>query len=381
MQRYLTPLIFGFAIFKMFFGSGNLIFPLELGQTSGSQWLFGFLGLFCTGIALPFLGLFVIKLHRGNYEDFFGQAGNIARVALPLFTLSLLGSFGVVPRCITVAHGGISTLSPDLSLIGFSLAFCTISFIIGLRDQWIVNFLGKWIGPILLTFLAVLFILGIMKAPSIEPNHLEMSAAFLDGFFRGYQTMDLFAAFFFSALMFKQIQERMGDEIDNATLIKAALKPSIIGATLIAIIYFGFAFLGAHYQKISAGVSPELILPTIALHLMGDKASLMIGILMVFSCLTTAVALNNIYARYLCSLFKLKENYFPLMLLFTTGIAFMVSLFNFKGIAAFLSPLLDISYPSLILLTFLSIFTKGYRKLKVMSFYSLLIAMLGYSYI
>lgn len=381
MQRYLTPLIFGFAIFKMFFGSGNLIFPLELGQTSGSQWLFGFLGLFCTGIALPFLGLFVIKLHRGNFEDFFGQAGSIARVALPLFTLSLLGSFGVVPRCITVAHGGISTLSPDLSLIGFSLAFCTISFIIGLRDQWIVNFLGKWIGPLLLSFLAVLFVLGVMKAPSIDPTNLEMSAAFMDGFFRGYQTMDLFAAFFFSALMFKQIQERMGDQIDNATLIKAALKPSIIGATLIAIIYFGFAFLGAHYQKVSAGVSPELILPTIALHLMGDKASLMIGILMVFSCLTTAVALNNIYARYLCSLFKLKESYFPLMLLFTTGIAFMVSLFNFKGIAAFLSPLLDISYPSLILLTFLSIFTKGYRKLKIMSFYSLLLAMLGYSYI
>ncbi len=380
-QRYLMTIIFGFAIFKMFFGSGNLIFPLQLGQVAGHQWMFGFLGLLCTGIVLPFLGLFVIKLHRGSYEDFFGQAGKIARVALPLFTLSLLGAFGVVPRCITVAHGGITQLLPHISLMWFSLAFCIACYIICLRDRWIISFLGKWIGPLLLSFLAILFILGILHAPNLEHSELQQSEAFLDGFFRGYQTMDLFAAFFFSALIFKQIQERMGNDIDNATLIKAALKPSIIGATILGCIYFGFTYLGAHYQTISANVPAELILPTIAGHLLGDNAAFLIGIVMIFSCLTTAVALNNIYARYLCGLFKIKDTFFPWMLLTTTLVSFSISLFDFKGIAAFLSPLLDISYPSLILLTFLSIFTKGYRKLKITSFYALLLAMVGYSYI
>ncbi|MBN9287976.1 MAG: hypothetical protein BGO43_00520 [Gammaproteobacteria bacterium 39-13] len=381
MQRYLMVLIYGFAIFKMFFGSGNLIFPLELGQNSGDQWIFGFLGLLCTGILLPFLGLFVIKLHKGSYEDFFGQAGSVARVALPLFTLSLLGAFGVVPRCITVAHGGITTLLPDLPLMWFSLAFCTLCYIICLRDRWIISFLGKWIGPLLLICLTFLIGLGIYHAPALSVSALQPSEAFSQGFYRGYQTMDLFAAFFFSALMFKQIQEKMGSNIDNYALIKAALKPSIIGASLLGIIYFGFAYLGAHYQAFTTSVSPELILPTIAAHLMGENAAFIIGVIMIFSCLTTAVALNNIYARYLCSLFKLRDSFFPWMLLLTTGVSFMVSLFDFRGIAAFLSPMLDVSYPSLIVLTFLSIFSKGYRKLKITSFYGLLFVMLGYSYL
>lgn len=381
MQRYFIMLIYGFAIFKMFFGSGNLIFPLELGQNASNQWIYGFLGLLCTGIILPFLGLFVIKLHRGSYEDFFGQAGNIARVALPLFTLSLLGAFGVVPRCITVAHGGVTTFLPQLSLMWFSLIFCAVCFIICLRDRWIISFLGKWIGPVLLACLVFLFGLGIYHAPALTASALHSNEAFSQGFYRGYQTMDLFAAFFFSSLMFKQIEAKMGPDIDSRALIRAALKPSLIGATLLGLIYFGFVYLGAHYSALSASVSPEMILPTIATHLMGDKAAFIIGIIMIFSCLTTAVALNNIYARFLCSLFKLPNNIFPWMLLLTTAISFMVSLFDFHGIAAFLSPLLDISYPSLILLTFISIFTKGYRRLKITSFYGLLAFMLGYSYI
>ncbi|MDP3935448.1 MAG: branched-chain amino acid transport system II carrier protein, partial [Alphaproteobacteria bacterium] len=104
MKQYKLICVYGFAIFAMFFGSGNLVFPLQLGQHVGKNWFLGFLGLLSTGIVLPFLGLFVIKLHKGNYRSFFAEGGKMASIILPFFTLSLLGSFGVVPRCITVAH-------------------------------------------------------------------------------------------------------------------------------------------------------------------------------------------------------------------------------------------------------------------------------------
>ena len=81
------------------------------------------------------------------------------------------------------------------------------------------------------------------------------------------------------------------------------------------------------------------------------------------------IALNNIYARYLCSLFKLGENQFPLVLFGTTFISFLISLLDFKGIAAFLAPVLEISYPGIIILTILSIFTRKWRTLKIYSFY------------
>ncbi|MDP3641220.1 MAG: branched-chain amino acid transport system II carrier protein, partial [Alphaproteobacteria bacterium] len=334
MKQYKLVFVYGFAIFAMFFGSGNLVFPLQLGQQVGENWFLGFLGLFVTGIILPFLGLFVIKLHKGNYRSFFDEGGKIASIVLPLFTLSLLGSFGVVPRCITVAHGGMDYLFPGLSLTLFSFVFCVFTYVICLKDHIMVNFLGKLMSPLLLISLAILIVVGIIYAP----DHLastEKSTAFESGFLIGYQTMDLFAAFFFSALVFNQIKAILPKTNDHRIIVKAALTPSIAGALMLAIVYLGFVFLGAHYGDLIQNVAPELMLPTIATYALNPSAAFTIGIAIIFSCLTTAVALNNIYARYLVDTLKLKPSYFPIMLAGTTAISFFISLLDFKGIAAF----------------------------------------------
>jgi LIVCS family branched-chain amino acid:cation transporter len=372
MKRYATHFIYGFAIFSMFFGSGNLVFPLQIGQNSGNYWFLGFLGLFITGILLPFLGLFVIKLHRGSYNAFFSEAGVAAGIMLPLFTLSLLGSFGVVPRCITVAYGGIEYIYPGLPLSVFSLLFCIICFITCIKENFMITVLGKWMTPLLLVSLTLLIFLGITNAPPLSDNLLTRTIAFQTGFLTGYQTMDLFAAFFFSALIFNQIQAKLKSTNDKE-ILKAALKPSLIGCFLLSLIYLGFVFLGAHYKSITTDISPELILPTIASHLMGEQAVVLIGFIVLFSCLTTAVALNSIYAHYLCGLFNFKKDKFLLVLLGTTSLSFIISLMDFRGIAAILGPLLEVTYPSIILLTLLSIFLRGHKKIKFFMFYGMLV--------
>ena len=377
MAKHHNIFIYGFSIFSMFFGSGNLVFPLQIGYQAGSSWFVSFFGLFLTGIVLPFLGLFVIKLHKGDYSAFFGEAGSLARLILPLFTLSLLGSFGVVPRCITVAHGGLEYIYPELSLVAFSLVFCTLCYIICLNDRLMISILGKWLTPALLISLIFLISFGIIKSPEdAELTVLDQTSSFAVGFFKGYETMDLFAAFFFSSLVFKQIQVFMPQTATHRDIIKFALKSSLIGAGLLSLVYLGFVYLGAHYRFLLTDVSQELLLPSITSHLFGSNAALLIGIIIVLSCLTTAVALNNIYARYLCVTFKLQDKTFPMVLLATTTISFAISLLDFKGIAAFLSPLLMISYPSLIALTFLSIILKGNKLLKITAFYGIIFLVL-----
>jgi branched-chain amino acid:cation transporter, LIVCS family len=381
IQRYKYIFIYGFAIFSMFFGSGNLVFPLEIGRSSGDQWGLGFLGLFLTGILLPFLGLFVIKLHRGSYNAFFAEAGELARLVLPFFTLSLLGSFGVVPRCITVAHGGIGYLYPQISLVAFSLVFCLTTFLFGLKEHLMISILGKWMTPLLLISLFILISMGILLSPEMGLSEVKGPSAFAGGFLRGYRTMDLFAAFFFSSLIFKQIQEAMPEDLSHGKMIRAALHPSLVGSSLLASVYLGFVFLGAHYQSFTEGISPELILPTIAAHLMGERATLLIGIIIVFSCLTTAIALNNIYAQYLSSLFKIQDCKFPIILFGTITTSFLVSLLDFRGIEKFLAPALEVSYPSLILLTILSISLKGHKIFKMFVFYGVLVFVLYHKYL
>lgn len=379
---YKAIFMYGFAIFAMFFGSGNLVFPLQIGQLAGSHWIIGFMGLLLTGILLPFLGLFVIKLHRGDTQAFFKEAGPLAGFILPLFTLSLLGAFGVIPRCITVAFGGVKALLPNLSLFGFSILFCFVTFFLCLKDTFMVKIIGKWMSPILLAALAILITAGIIQAPKIVPSAINTTVAFSYGFLTGYQTMDLFAAFFFSALIFSHIQNSIentkNSETDYKSIIKFAIKPSIIGASLLAIIYLGFVFLGSRYATLINTITPEAILPTIAHYTMGHIATTVIGIAIFFSCLTTAVALNNIYARYLCKLFKAPDKSFPLVLLCTTMISFIISLLDFNGIAVFLSPVLKISYPGIIMLTLLSIVLKDHQQLKKYSFYGITCLMVCY---
>ncbi len=367
--------LYGFSIFSMFFGSGNLVFPLMVGIENIDNWFAGFVGFFCTGIILPFLGLFVIKLHRGNYLDFFAEAGGLARFAIPLFTLSLLGSFGVIPRCITVAHGGLDFLSYNISLSTFSIIFCIACFFMCLNDKLMFAILGKFLTPILLLFLVILIAIGFCNAEPIMINNEFFNKNFINGFFRGYATMDLFAAFFFSSLVFKQF-EKIVDETEGKSIIKSALAPSIFGAILLSFVYLGFVYLGSHYSSLVKGLDGELILPTIANHLLGQNGALIIAIIIIFSCLTTAIALNSIYARYLCSFKLIGENNFPMVLFITTIIAFIISLLDFDGIAAILSPLLDISYPGLIALTILSICTNRFKILKMLSFYGVIILML-----
>jgi LIVCS family branched-chain amino acid:cation transporter len=234
-----------------------------------------------------------------------------------------------------------------------------------------INILGKFLTPVLLTFLTVLICLGIYKAPSITNTDVSAFSGFEAGFSEGYSTMDLFAAFFFSALIFKQIEA--SSKFKEHNIIKAALIPSIMGAAILAIVYFGFVFLGAHYAFVAGDVSLELALPAIAKYLLGEAGGWFIAITITLSCFTTAIALNNIYARYICASWRNGEKHFSKILFCTTFLSFLVSLLDFNGIARILSPLLNVSYPALIALTLLCIFFKGYKTLKAIIFYSIIL--------
>jgi LIVCS family branched-chain amino acid:cation transporter len=236
-----------------------------------------------------------------------------------------------------------------------------------------VKVLGKWMSPMLLLVLLVLIGFGVVGAGGAASG-ASNNDAFVEGFLTGYQTMDLFAALWFSSLIFGQIHSALKSGKDDKEILSFAIKSSVVGSSLLCLVYFGLVYLGAHYAEILEGVSPERMLPAIVNNVMGDFATIFLAVVMVLSCLTTAVALNNIYARYLCELFRFSENRFPQVLFVTTAVSFVISLLNFKSIAAFLAPALDVSYPGLIALTILSTITRKHKPLKIAVFWGITLA-------
>lgn len=53
-------------IFGLFFGAGNLIFPLHLGQLAGGHWGMAAVGFLVTGVVLPLLSVLAVCVTRSE---------------------------------------------------------------------------------------------------------------------------------------------------------------------------------------------------------------------------------------------------------------------------------------------------------------------------
>ncbi len=372
--------ILGFSIFAMFFGSGNLVFPIQIGATCLDQWGIGFMGLLISGVLIPFAGVFAIKRYHGSYDAFFKELGAGAHIVIPLILLSLLGSFGVVPRCITVAFGGVHVLSQSIPLWIFGLGFCLICFLVGLKDSRMLGIIGKFMTPIKLFTLALIILIGVFSATGLQSSGYSLKSSIELGLIQGYQTMDLIAGFFFSSLIFRHIEQQCPKGTAKKTIFWISAKASFIGASVIALAYAGLVYLGATYQTTLTGVQPTEMLPTLSMHLLGEYSTVIIALAMGFSCLATATALNNLYAEFLHRIFKLNPEKFVYVLAATTIVSFLLSLLNFKGITAFLIPILEIIYPGLIVFTLMSLVYPKPHILKKVFFYGMTLIMLVWKF-
>lgn len=353
----------GFALFSMFFGSGNLVFPISVGLESQGHYFWASLGILLTGVVVPFLGVFGMMLYRGNFQEFFSCFGKIGTFWFSLVALSLMGPFGVLARCLTVIHGALQMMLPSLSLPLTSLVLCLIVFLLAFNQNQILNWLGKILTPFLLVSIATIAFFGLSNGsayPVVDPNVMH---AFKNGFFQGYQTMDLLAAFFFSTFVIQQLQRFCSSESDRSSSLKVFFKASWISASVLSLVYILMVCLGWVYAPALENVPPQEMLGTIALEALGSLAAPCVCVAVVLACLTTAVALASLFADFLRKEVAKEKISHSIALATTLIIGFFVSTLEFAGIARFLGPILEIVYPALIVLTVINIAHKvwGFR--------------------
>jgi len=358
----------GLAMFSMFFGSGNLVFPLMVGQTSQGHFGIAALGILLTGVLVPFLGVFAMLLFKGNSNDFFIRFGKPACFWFPLIALSLMGPFGVLARCITVAHGAFKLVSPETSLWVFSLISCGVLFFLSIKKNRIIPVLGSILTPFLLISLVAIVLFALNSAPiPFAESWKGAWSSFNQGIIQGYQTMDLLAAFFFSIFIIKHLQDHKGLQENPARSIPVFLKASLVGAGLLSAVYFALVIMGAVYATELSAIPPQEMLGFIAQKTLGPWAAPIVSIAIILACLTTAIILTSLFADFLRK--EVTKNKIPssLAVIITLGIAFFTSTLEFSGIARFITPILTVIYPALIVLTVVSIFEKlwGWKMIRV----------------
>lgn len=357
----------GLAMFSMFFGSGNLVFPLVVGQMSQGHYALAAIGILLTGVLVPFLGILAMLFFKGKTDEFFSLLGKYAPFWLSLICLSIMGPFGVLARCITVAHGAFQLILPNTQLWIFSLITCSIIFLLTIKKSRIVPMLGSVLTPFLLATLAAIALFGLYSTNLPQTTSDGAWDSFTIGIFQGYQTMDLLAAFFFSTFVIRHLEKNLKNQGDSSRTISIFFKSSIIGAGLLASIYFILVLLGSMYAPELAQIPPQEMLGYVAQRALGPLAAPVVCVCVILACLTTGIVLTSLFADFLKKEVSKDRLSNPLALICTLGFAFFTSTLEFSGIAKYIGPLLEVMYPALIILAVLGILHKlwGWRTVRM----------------
>lgn len=339
----------GLAMFSMFFGSGNLVFPIQLGISNSLSYEPAFSGLIITGVVLPFIGLYGIVIYKGYSGKYFNYIGRSLSQLLIFLMLALLGPLGVIPRCVTVATGGMRLILPEIPEYVFGLFFIlTIYYILSTKVS-IVQVLGKFLGPILLLGLLAIIVAGYIAGPSLQEPFVPNSnlESFRDGILKGYHTMDLMAAFFFGVSISIYLNKKISDHsLDTQEIHIIAIVSSVIGAVMLALIYIGFVYLGAKYSDDLRATAPQMSIVHLAEITLGGAAKPITAITIFMACFTSAIVLTQIFCKYIED--TLLQRKTRLALQGTVLTSFIISSFGFEVINIYLTKILGIMYPGLI---------------------------------
>ena len=286
----------GFALFAMFFGAGNLIFPPYLGKTGGQDWILGFLCFFLVE-ALSCVGIYATIHGGGSTQSMDKSIGAKPGVILNTAAILCTGVFIAPPRtAATTYEMGIRPLFDGIGLLPFSILFFAIVVVLTIRPSRVVEIIGKFLTPALIVGILILIVVGIVNpigeiAPSTSSNIVQ------DGVLAGYQAMDILSVAGFAII----IQNSM---VQSGWKTWEEQRPQVAGsagvaALLLAVVYGGLTYLGASTgSAFGNGLDQAALIVAITQELLGQAGVVILAVVVALACLTTAIGLFGATASY-----------------------------------------------------------------------------------
>lgn len=377
MNKNKDIIIIGFALFSMFFGAGNLIFPPFIGMTSGSNWLISFLGFVLADVGIILLSINAVA-KAGSFQNVVGKAGKKFGITLEVIMMLCLGPILVIPRtAATTFEMSILPLTSSINSVIFSVLFFGLTFMLTIRPTKVMDIIGKFLTPVLLLALGLLITKGIMS-PIGKLNINNDNSLFVNGLSQGYQTMDALGIGGVTTLIMTSFISK--GYIDKRENISMTLKSAFIAGCGLVIVYGGLAYLGATVSTVyDSSISQTALLVNITHNLLGKSGILLLGIIVAFACLTTSIGLTSVTAKYFEDVTNKKLKYSHLVA-FICIFSSVASNLGVNKIIAIAAPILTIIYPVSILLVIMSTFNKCFSKsavFKCSAYITLLISLLN----
>ncbi len=332
-------IVTGFALFAMFFGAGNVIFPPYLGMTSGTEWVTGFLCFIFIDVILSCVGIFTMVYGGGSITALENVVGKVPGMILNVASILCTGVLIAPPRtAATTYEMSIAPFTDKISLFVFSIIFFAIVFIFTIRPTRFVDIIGKFLTPVLIICTFVLIIAGIINPIGEIAAPVSQTVA-QDGIIAGYQTMDILVVSGFGLVMLNTL--RLKGYTERKVQLKAIVGVCFVAGILLSLIYGGLAYLGATSSVVlgNSNLNQAQLIVAITNQLMGQTGMIILGVIVGFACLTTAVGLIGATACFFEDFTNKKVKY-PVWVVINTLIS--ISLCNLG-----LSTIIEVAVPIL----------------------------------
>jgi len=355
MYKTKDILLTGFALFAMLFGAGNLIFPPMLGYETSSSWILTMLAFIITGVGFPFLGILSVSIAGNGIKDFANRVSPIFSTIFAILSILAIGPMLAIPRTgatayeITFLYNGME--SPIYKYI-YLICYFGIVILFSLRANKVIERVGKILTPILLILLFLIIIKGVFFT-NLSIKHDIYPHAFKRGFLEGYQTMDTIASIAYAGIILKAIKSDRS--LTHKQEFLFLIKSGLVAIISLALIYGGFALVGAKMHSVLATDDKIELLVKTTSYLLGNYGILVLAIFVAGACLTTAIGLVATVGEFFSSITSFKyEN----IVIFTVIISFLLSILGVESIINISVPILVFIYPVMISLILLNLFGK-----------------------
>ncbi len=353
-------------LFGMFFGAGNLIFPVHLGQIAGNKLIPAFIGFAITGVGLPLLGVAAFGITKtSGLQELSSKVGKKYAVFFTCLLYLTIGPCFAIPRCATTSFTvGLEPIigSSRLYLAAFSLLFFAAVLFFSLKPTGILTWIGKLINPLFLLFICGLIITAILNplgdVASVLPDEAYREGAFFNGFLEGYNTMDAIASLAFGIVVINVIRGLGVTESEDIT--RSTIEAGVFSCLFMGLIYFGSCLIGTQSRGMfETGANGGITLAQISTHYFGSIGQAFLAVMVTLACLKTSIGLVTSLCEAFADMFTGGRHYS----LWAVGFgifSFLAANLGLTTIITYAVPFLMFIYPLVITIILLSIFGRAF---------------------
>ena len=365
-KKVKDTLVVGMALFAMFLGAGNIIFPPFMGVNTGNLWWLAFIGYALTGTGMPMLGVLALSKVGGDSNNISKRVSIKFAAVLNTLILLFIGPLFAIPRtAATTMELSIQpylgdVVSPGIIKFVGGAIFFIICLSLAISENNVIDRIGAILTPILVVFLLTMIVMSVVKPIGTPGEPARTTNIFYYGFSTGYQTMDGMGSIVMGGSAAFALMRKGYSREETSGMLKYVAMIAGIGLT---VVYMGFTWIGASASKMFANAEnlehSDLTVQVVKL-LGGNFGQALLAGIIFFACVTTATGLIVTASDYFSHLFKDKVSY-RMIAIIVTVISYAISTIGVQNIITIAGPVLEVIYPVVIVLIILNLFNEKIR--------------------